>query len=295
MHAPAASLEEARRRAQRGTPLTALLRAYRLGHTVFLDCVFQELARQSQDPRVITAVTMGMSKIVAGYVDQTSEEIVAAYALERENWLRNSSAARAARIRELLSGQRVSVGAAEATLGYRLRQYHVGVVCWTGGEEVSLDNITRLERAIGQVAAQSASGADPLFVPRDESSAWAWLPLGSRDGFDAAAVDKAEMDDDIHFAVGDAAKGTRGFRVTHQQAIAAQAVALASGSPAPRAVTFSQVAPVAMMLTSRELLRPRCSARWRVWPPTTSTMPGCARPCWSSWKAGAVTRRPRSG
>jgi hypothetical protein len=149
VHAPAASLEEARRRAQRGTPLTALLRAYRLGHTVFLDCVFQELARQSQDPRVITAVTMGMSKIVAEYVDQTSEEIVAAYARERENWLRNSSAARAARIRELLSGQRVNVGAAEATLGYRLRQYHVGVVCWTGGEEVSLDNITRLERAIG--------------------------------------------------------------------------------------------------------------------------------------------------
>jgi len=31
---------------------------------------------------------------------------------------------------------------------------------------------------------------------------------------------------------------------------------LASGSPAPRAVTFSQVAPVAMMLTSKELLRP---------------------------------------
>src|ERR1700678_4241951 len=45
VHAPAAALEEARRRAQRGTPLTALLRAYRLGHTVFLDLVFQELAR----------------------------------------------------------------------------------------------------------------------------------------------------------------------------------------------------------------------------------------------------------
>jgi hypothetical protein len=33
VRAPAASLEYARRRAQRGTPLTALLRAYRLGHT----------------------------------------------------------------------------------------------------------------------------------------------------------------------------------------------------------------------------------------------------------------------
>jgi hypothetical protein len=187
VHAPAASVEEARRRAQRGTPLTALLRAYRLGHTVFLEWAFKELARQSDDARMLTAVTMDMSKIVAGYVDQTSEEIVAAYARERENWLRNRSAVRAARIRDLLSGQRISVSAAEATLGYRLRQYHVGVVCWTGDEAVSAENITRLEHAIGHVAAQTASGADPLFLPRDESSAWAWLPLGIRDRFDATA------------------------------------------------------------------------------------------------------------
>ena len=46
-----------------------------------------------------------------------------------------------------------------------------------------------------------------------------------------------------------------GFRITHQQAIAAQAVVLAAGSPAPRAVAFSEVAPVAMMLGSAELLR----------------------------------------
>ena len=63
------------------------------------------------------------------------------------------------------------------------------------------------------------------------------------------------MDDDIHFAFGDAAKGTTGFRLTHRQAVAAQAVALAAGSPPLRAVAFSQVAPVAMMLGSADLLR----------------------------------------
>jgi hypothetical protein len=65
-----------------------------------------------------------------------------------------------------------------ATLGYRLRQHHVGAVCWTGDEAVSADNITRLERAIGHIAAQTACGADPLFVPRDESSAWALAAAG---------------------------------------------------------------------------------------------------------------------
>jgi PucR-like helix-turn-helix protein/diguanylate cyclase with GGDEF domain len=252
--APAAATEYARRLAQRGTPLTALLRAYRVGHTCFSDWLLKELARQAADAEMITATTLNMSKIVAGYIDQTSEEMVAAYTQEREHWLRNRSAARAARIRELLSGERIDVGAAEATLGYRLRQYHVGLVCWAGAAEGTADEITRLERAIGHVAAQVACAGDPVFLPRDESSAWAWLPLGIRDTFDFAPG-LADVDADLRFAFGDAARGAAGFRLTHAQAIAAQAVALAGGPAAPRAVLFSQVAPVAMMLTSPDLLR----------------------------------------
>jgi DNA-binding PucR family transcriptional regulator len=202
---------------------------------------------------MITAATLSMSKIVAGYVDQTSEEIVAAYSRERENWLRNRSTARAARIRDLLSGERINVSATEATLGYRLRQYHVGVVCWAGDAAAAVDNITRLEHAISHVAGKAAC-SDPVFLPRDVSSAWAWLPLGIRDTFDATEASTAGMDGDIHFAFGDAAKGPSGFRLTHRQAIAAQAVALAAGSP-PRAVAFSEIAPVAMMLGSSDLLR----------------------------------------
>jgi DNA-binding PucR family transcriptional regulator len=252
--APTAAMEYARRRAQRGTPLTALLRAYRLGHTCFSDWLLRELARQTSDPQMLTAATLDMSQVVAGYVDQTSEEIVAAYSRERENWLRNRSAARAGRIRALLSGARIDVNATEVTLGYRLRQYHVGVVCWSADAKVAVDNITRLEHAISHVAGKTACG-DPLFLPRDESSAWAWLPLGIRDTFDAAEASTTGVDDDIYFAFGGAARGTAGFRLTHQQAIAAQAVALAAGSPPPRAIAFDEVAPVAMMLGSPDLLR----------------------------------------
>ena len=255
VQAPAAAVEYARRLAQRGTPLAALLRAYRVGHACFADWLITELARQTDDAEMITATTLSMSRIVAGYIDQTSEQMVAAYAQERENWLRNRNAARAARIRDLLAGQRVNVRATEATLSYRLRQYHLGLVCWVGDTPGGADQITRLERAIGQVAAQAACSGDPVFLPRDESSAWAWLPLGIRDRFDSAAACTADVSADIHFAFGDPARGPAGFCLTHQQAIAAQAVALARGSPAPQAVTFSEVAPVAMMLSSTGLLR----------------------------------------
>ncbi len=255
VQAPATAVEYARRQAQRGTPLTVLLRSYRLGHACFSDWLLKELARQADDAQMITAATLGMSNIVAGYVDQTSEEIVAAYTRERENWLRSRSAARAARIRGLLSGARIDVRAAEATLGYRLRQYHVGVVCWTGDAAASADNITRLDRALREVAAQAGCSGDPLFLPRDETSGWAWLPLGIRDTFACAAASTAGVAGDIHFAFGDVEKGPTGFRLTHQQAVAAQAVVLAAGSPAPQAVAFGEVAPVAMMLGSSELLR----------------------------------------
>ena len=211
---------------------------------------------------MITAGTLAMSKTVAGYIDQTSEEIVTAYTREREHWLRNRSAARAARVRALLSGERVNVGATEATLGYRLRQYHVGLVCWAGDATgwdddatPAVDNITRLEHAVSHVAGKLADSAEPVFVPRDETSAWAWLGLGIQDRFDATGAAAAEVDGDLHFAFGDAAKGIAGFRLTHQQALAAQAVALAAGAHPPRIVTFGEVAPVAMMLGSADLLR----------------------------------------
>jgi DNA-binding PucR family transcriptional regulator len=255
VQAPAAAVEYARRLAQRGTLLTALLRAYRVGHARFFDGVFTELARQTDDAELISATTLRISKIMAGYIDQTSEEMVASYTRERENWLRNRSAARAARIRDLLAGERIDVSAAEATLGYRLHQYHVGLVCWAGDAASPGDGITRLERAVGRVAEQAGCHGEMVFMPRDESIAWAWLPLGIRDRFEGAAAGTAEADPDIHFAFGDAAGGTEGFRITHQQAIAAQAVALAAGSSVPRVVTFSEVAPVAMMLGSADLLR----------------------------------------
>jgi len=255
VQAPAAAVEYARRLAQRGMPLAALLRAYRVGHACFSDWLITELARQASDAQMITATTLSMSRIVSGYIDQTSEEMVAAYTQERESWLRSRSAARAARIRDLLSGARVDLRAAEAILGYRLRQYHAGVVCWTDDASGAVDNITRLERAVRETAEQVAGSSDPVFIPCDEWSAWAWLPLGIRDTFTCPAASTAGVDRDIHFAFGDAAKDTAGFRLTHEQAVAAQAVAIAGGSPVPWAVTFGEVAPVAMMLGSAVLLR----------------------------------------
>ena len=186
MRAPAAAQEYARRLAQRDVPIAALLRAYRIGSARFQDRCLEELGRGTNDARLVSATGLRIADITAAYIDRISEELVSAYEAERDNWLRNLHAARVARVRALLAGERADVDAAETILGYRLRQHHVGVVCWAG-EAVAADvgggTLEQLEHAAAELARAIGCEGQPLFLPQDELSAWAWLPLGARPAF----------------------------------------------------------------------------------------------------------------
>src|SRR3954463_8165884 len=118
--------------------------------------------------------------------------------------------------------------------------------------------------------AQAGCDGRLMFVPQDESSAWAWLPLGGRHDVALSEVNVKGMagGDRIQFAFGEPALGVTGFRRTHQQAVSAQALALAAGPtgpavtalaagapPGPPVTAFAEVAPLALMSGSLELLR----------------------------------------
>ena len=133
VRAPAAAEEYARRLAQQGVPLAALLRAYRIGSARFEEWCLQELGRRTDSGSIVSATGMRIAGTLNSYIDGVSEELVSAYEAEKEKWLRNQSAARAARVRALLRNEQPSVDASEAILGYRLRQYHLGVVTWITG------------------------------------------------------------------------------------------------------------------------------------------------------------------
>ena len=147
VHAPAAAEEYARRLAQRGVPIAALLRAYRIGSARFEDWLLQELGRRTDNAAVVSAAGLRIATVLASYIDKVSEEVVSAYESEKETWLRNQSVARAARVRALLRNEQVDVESSEAILGYRLSQRHLGVVTWMSGAATDADSIGRLERA----------------------------------------------------------------------------------------------------------------------------------------------------
>ena len=254
VHAPAAAEEYARRLAQRGVPIAALLRAYRIGSARFQDWCLQELGRRTDNAAIISAAGMRIAGVTASYIDKVSEELVTAHELERENWLRNLSVARAARVRTLLRDEQVDVASSEAVLGYRLRQHHLGVVAWVTDAPAGGDVLGRLERAIAEMAAEAHCDGRPMFVPQDESSAWAWLPLGGRSDIALPGI-SAKSSGEVRFAVGEPALGVPGFRRTLQQALSAQAVALAAGPSGQQVTCFGDVAPLALMSGSIELLR----------------------------------------
>jgi hypothetical protein len=257
VHSPAAAEEYARRLAQRGVPIAALLRAYRIGATLFQDWCLEELGRRTDNASVISAAGLRIADVLAAYIDRVSEELVSAYEAEKENWLRNLSAVRGARVRTLLSGDRIDLESSEAILGYRLRQHHVGVVCWAGQAEAGGGALARLEQATVELARHMGCEGRPIFLPQDETSAWAWLPLGARDTFpiQVASTCATEAAAGIRFALGAPGSGVAGFRRTHEQALGAHTVALAAGPPGRPLISFAEVAPLALMSGSIELTR----------------------------------------
>jgi hypothetical protein len=250
---PPAAEEHVRRLAQRGVPLTAVLRSYRIGATRFQHWCFQELAGRTADAAAVSAAGLLITEVIASYIDRVSEELVSTYEHEREHWLHNLSAARDGRVKVLLRGDRVDIDSSEAILGYRLRQHHVGVVCWMNEAEAGAGALARLERATVDAAKRGGCEGRPMFVPQDGACAWAWLPLGGQRSL--AAETSAASDDDIRFAFGAAGTGLDGFRRTHQQALGAQAVATAAGPSGPTVTSFRDVAPLALMASSIELTR----------------------------------------
>ncbi|MFE5655539.1 SpoIIE family protein phosphatase [Streptomyces sp. NPDC056517] len=77
--APPAALELARGFAEAGVPLSTLLRTYRLGHVGLLQLLQDEVTRFTDDQRLANAATLRLIKTGFAYVDQSSEQVVAAY------------------------------------------------------------------------------------------------------------------------------------------------------------------------------------------------------------------------
>jgi PucR C-terminal helix-turn-helix domain/GGDEF-like domain len=255
VEAPAAAIEYARRLAQRGVPIVALVRAYRIGHARFLHWCFEELANEAADGHIRAEATRRMTELSFTYVDRASEQVIVVYEEERDRWLHNRATVRVARVRSLLAEEDFDIDATESTLGYRLRRHHLGLVAWIREPIRGHEELFVLERAAAALARRAGAHGNPLFVPCDESSAWVWLPVGSQPSVADVVLSEAVDDPDVCISVGEPGDGVEGFRRTHRQALAAQAVALAAGPAGPSVTAFADIRPIALMASDLDATR----------------------------------------
>jgi hypothetical protein len=253
IEAPAAAVEYACRLAQRGVPANKLVRAYRLGQDSFLRLSLEELERQSPGTtQFASAAAQQLVAVVSAYIDRVTERVVTVYEEERDRWLLNRNTARIGRIKELLDGRNVDIESAENILGYRLRQFHLGLIVWAPRQASQGDELAQMERVGGLFAEQVGCRERPLFVPCDELSSWVWLPLGRAEEIDKAALVHAAQRDEpqIRVSAGAPAFGVDGFRRSHQQAVQAYTVAAAARGYVSETVDYNEVGAVALMCSN---------------------------------------------
>ena len=246
VEAPVAAIEYVRRLAQRGIVVIALVRAYRVGHARYLTWCVDELTRQEPDPLIFSPVNRLMLDLSFEYVDQVADQVVTAYQSERDRWLLSQTAVRAARVASRLVGQD-DVDAAENALGYRVRQQHLALMLWTAEPTTNGAGLIRLDRLVAAIGTELECVGRPLFVPRDQTFAWAWLPLGARANValgGLGAVVEA-TDATARVAVDEAAMGWTDFG----PAIASPRAPRQSRSrPDPgRVTTSAEVGPLSLM------------------------------------------------
>jgi DNA-binding PucR family transcriptional regulator len=242
VEAPTSALEYARRLAQQGVPVNALVRAYRLGQRRMNELVFAELRAIDIPEPIRVAVIENITATLFEYIDWMSQQVVAIYEDERERWLENQNTLRALRVREVLAAHKtIDIDAATTSIRYPLRWHHVGLVLWYPDVGAEGDELARLQRFLRELAESAGTAAAPLFVAADHTCGWGWLAYRARADDAPAAVRQFALarQDAPSVAIGTMADGVDGFRQSHREAETARSVSLTAKRPEPTVISAS--------------------------------------------------------
>lgn len=242
--APAAAREYARRLAQRGIGVTALIRAYRLGQELVTVWAFEQLATMADDPTVALRAERLFSELTFRFIDSISEQVVEEYETERARRQAERNTMRVALVEELVAGRTVDVATAEQAIGHRLRQHHLGVIAWCDETDPQTNPVAGLQHAIDVLAKAVGASSTPLVLPRERTMAWAWLPLGrgTHPALDTSLLvpSLAALVSGVRLAVGRPGVGAAGFRTSHGEASRAHRLAVAAGAHSTTVTSFAR-------------------------------------------------------
>ncbi|MFV9429016.1 PucR family transcriptional regulator [Rhodococcus aetherivorans] len=250
-----ASVTYARRLAQRGVPWNLLIRAYHVGHNRLCDQLCQELLtvkfQESGQLRVLQYAT----DTAFAYVDAMTSQLHDIY--QRE--IRRSSSSSVSRAGALVHA--ALSGSDETDIfdrfGYPIRAFHIGLVIWNPEPQANAGRAHVEREDVCHSLAAALDGEHVLAVDTDEGTTTAWITRNEPAVLTAdqlcAALGELPR---LRVVAGQSLAGSRGFRASHRQALAAYRLA-GVADPAPSVLSFSDpgVAVAAMAAHDVESLR----------------------------------------
>jgi hypothetical protein len=215
---PQPALDYAEGLVHRRTPLATLLRAYRLGHGYLLNITSSTLREGIEDEAVLLSALEASSNFTFEYIDGVCDQLVEAYHVERDRWVRTAAAVRAETARNIIDGQLENERVASSRLGYELRRSHVALILSGEAEHRANGRASSLEREAIRAAALLGCG-DPLLIPAGSAVLWAWCGTFKPPPPDVLAqVECHHPAEGVRMALGRPAYGLEGFRVSHLEA-----------------------------------------------------------------------------
>jgi DNA-binding CsgD family transcriptional regulator len=230
---PAAALAQSRLAARAGIGLDVVLRRYIGGYSLLSQFVLSEAEQVGASSLELKELMREQSIAF----DELVATVAAAYGHEVEIRHSSGNRRRLQQVRRLLNGESVQA----AGLGYALDGFHLAVVATGPGVA---ESIRRLARSLGRQL---------LLVGVDDEIWWAWLGGPTRiAGEQLSARLDSELPGGASAAMGEAASGLEGFRLSHGEAKAALRVARKRRS---RVVHYPDVALVSAALADDLLAR----------------------------------------
>lgn len=221
-----------------GVPLTAILRAYRVGHGRMLSTCLAEMPADAPGAAEAMIEVVNLSGSHNGRV---TEQITALYEDRLTQRVRTDEAIRRQWITRLLNDSEPDVAQAESALGYRLSGSHLAVEAWAD-DTADADALPKVVTVLRQVL----SGVDDVLVLGGESQQRIWLRLPAAVRVDHDELARRLCINGLRVAVGRRGEGLDGFRSAARTA--ARVKELARSAPhEPQVVLFDDVASVALL------------------------------------------------
>ncbi|WP_460848297.1 PucR family transcriptional regulator [Nocardioides ultimimeridianus] len=136
----------------------------------------------------------------------------------------NANSGAIAMIQLLASGASIPADFAESRLNYRLARWHRALVLWTD----DVDHLAALDELVAAVRSP-LPGRNSLVARGSATSRWVWLSGAASPDLHHVEKTVAKADG-VQVSLGRAGQGLEGFRSSHQEALAAQAMIVRLGS-----------------------------------------------------------------